>query len=419
VPVAIIAAIVLIKSGGGSQVMPRQFQTLALGLVAGAKVATKPVQPRQAVTMMPDKPAAARNIVFLVDESVRGDYIDWRPGNPYTPFMAAEHARFVDFGLSVSGGNCSNSSNAILRLGGTRADLVRSINTSPTVWQYAKRAGFHTVFIDGQSGFIKNPGKLQNFMTMSEAADIDEFITFDGDVDTPDLDNRVLDEIVKRLSGDRPVFIYANKNGAHFPYDEGYPAGKAVFRPTMVASGERSNPTRVNSYRNVVRWSVDGFFARLFATADLSRTAILYTSDHGQNIADGHMTHCSTEDPDPREGLVPLMAITADAGLKARFSDGASRNHARASHFAITPTLLELMGFAPDEVRAAYGPSLFEPGLDHPAFTAGDIFGLFGNKVVWTPVDLAADYKEPYAVPLPAPASVNTVELKAPAQPIN
>jgi hypothetical protein len=26
-----------------------------------------------------------RRIVLLVDESVRGDYIDWTPGNPYTP----------------------------------------------------------------------------------------------------------------------------------------------------------------------------------------------------------------------------------------------------------------------------------------------------------------------------------------------
>ncbi len=324
VPVAIIAAIVFIKSGGGSEVMPRQFQTLALGVVAGSKLASHKVAARQDVKIAPVSPPAARNIVLLVDESVRGDYIDWTPGNPYTPQMAALRDRFVDFGPASSGGNCSNSSNAILRLGGTRSDLVHAMNTSPSIWQYAKRAGYHTVYIDGQSGFIKNPGKMQNYMTMAEASDIDEFVTFDASVPTPQLDFQVLEEIKKRLHGKQPVFIYANKEGAHFPYDEGYPASAAVFKPTVAATGDESGPVRVDSYRNVVRWSVDGFFRRFFDEVDLKNTAVIYTSDHGQNLVDGHFTHCSMENPDPREGLVPLMAITGDPVLKARFAKGAA-----------------------------------------------------------------------------------------------
>jgi len=419
VPVAIIAAIVLMKSGGGSQVMPRQFQTLALGMVAGSKVATARVLPRRDVTTAPERPAAVRNIVVLVDESLRADYIDWRPGNPYTPQMAAARDRFVDFGQAVSGGNCSAYSNAILRLGAARSDLVSSINTSPTIWQYAKRAGFRTVFIDGQSGFIKNPGRQQNFMTMGEAADIDEFVTFDGDVSLPELDFQVLSEIARRLDSDQPVFIYANKNGAHFPYDEGYPESEAVFRPTVEETGDTASPIRVNSYRNVIRWSVDGFFQKLFDTADLSHTAIVYTSDHGQAFADGRLTHCSVENPDPREGLVPLMAITGDAGLKARFARGADLNRQRASHFAITPTLLDLMGYGAKDVRTAYGASLFEAGDGAAAFTSGDLFGLFRNEVSWTALDLKANHKEAFGDPLPAGSPRNTVELKAGSRPIN
>ncbi len=418
VPVAIIAAIVLIKNGGGSEVMPRQFQTLALGMVAGSKLATTQVAARRQVEIAPVNPPAARNIVFLVGESVRGDYIDWTPGNPYTPQMAALRDRFVDFGPASSGGNCSNTSNAILRLGANGTDLAHSINTNPTIWQYAKRAGYHTVYIDGQSGFIRNPGKMQNYMTMAEAGYIDEFVTFDSSVPTPQLDFRVLKEIEKRLHGKQPVFIYANKEGAHFPYDEGYPASAAIFKPTVSDTGNDSGPVRVDSYRNVVRWSLDGFFRRFFDEVDVKNTAVIYTSDHGQNLIEGRFTHCSMENPDPREGLVPLMAIAGDPALKARFEKGARLNRGRASHFAITPTLLELFGYAPKDVRKYHDASLFERDTTSTAFAAGDIFGLFRKHPLWTKIDLSAKYKEAYSDPKPATSGLAS-NTRAPKQPIN
>ena len=413
VPVAVIASIVFTKNGGGSEVIPRQFQTLALGVVAGTKLATNHVARRHEVQIAPANQPAARNIVLLVGESVRGDYIDWKPGNPYTPQMAALRDRFVDFGPASSGGNCSNTSNAILRLGGTRHHLTRSVNTNPTIWQYAKRAGYHTVYIDGQSGFIKNPGKMQNYMTMAEAADIDEFVTFDSSIPTPQLDFRVLKETEKRLHGKQPLFIYANKEGAHFPYDEGYPASATIFKPTVASTGVESGPNRVDSYRNVVRWSVDGFFRRLFDEVDLKHTAIIYTSDHGQNLIEGRFTHCSMENPDPREGLVPLLAITGDPALKARFEKGAALNRGHASHFAITPTLLELFGYAPGDVLKHHDASLFERDTASTAFAAGDIFGLFRDKPLWTKVDLSTNYKEAYSDPKPT-----TSDLAANASPV-
>ena len=41
---------------------------------------------------------AVSNIVMLVDESVRGDYLDFRPGNPFTPALAAYGDRLINFG---------------------------------------------------------------------------------------------------------------------------------------------------------------------------------------------------------------------------------------------------------------------------------------------------------------------------------
>lgn len=224
--------------------------------------------------------------MLLVDESVRADYIDWRPGNPFTPNMAANADRFIDFGPAASGGNCSHYSNAIIRLGAARDNVIESIRKNPTIWKYAKAAGYRTVYIDAQAAVNKNASKLQNFMTVSETEDIDR-VVFLGEADMTQLDFELLKVVEEELAGDVPVFVYANKNGAHFPYDHGYPKKEAVFTPVDADMAASTTATLVNSYRNNLRWTVDLFFARLIEGTDFDDTMVLYTSDHGQNFQTG------------------------------------------------------------------------------------------------------------------------------------
>jgi glucan phosphoethanolaminetransferase (alkaline phosphatase superfamily) len=333
--------------------------------------------------------AQAKHIVLLVDESIRADFIDWRNGNPYTPQIAGHQDRIVNFGPAASGGNCSHYANAILRFGGTRHALTQTMLTNATLWRYAKQAGYRTVFIDAQAAFMRNggySGKFQNFMSAEEAADIDEFHALNGEA--YELDDKLLDVVLKDLRGDQPVFIYAVKNGAHFPYDADYPESAAEFRPTMAERGRDDTQARVNSYRNAIRWNVDRFFARLFSETDLRNSAVIYTSDHGQNLEPKKLTHCSIEKPAPVEGLVPLLAITDDAALKAKFARAAQDSFGHASHFSIAPTLLQLFGYPRAQIASRYGASMFEANREPAAFTSGDVFGLFSDKVRWHPIDL-------------------------------
>lgn len=430
-PVALIAAIIVMYEGGGTTGLPAQFAPLSIGLVSAAKIATAPSHERRAVTWTPGV-RKARHVVMLVDESLRGDYIDWTRGNPYTPELARLRSRLVDFGPAASAGNCSQYSNALLRFGAARDHLGSSVLTNPTLWQYAKRAGFRTVFIDAQSAFNRNPGKLQNFMTTAEAGQIDNLVTMPDGVPAPQLDDRLLDTVIQELRSPGPVFIYANKNGAHFPYDHDYPASETLFRPTMTEQlqaqtrddiGNRTLANyvlggpiqgRIDSYRNAVRWSVDRFFKRLFAEADLTDTVVLFTSDHGQVFNPDRLTHCSVEDPDPREGLVPLFVAASDPALQQRFAVGAKESRDHASHFSIAPTLFELFGYAKPDIAKAYGPSLFERNDRQPGFTSGDIFGLFSANVRWHPLDLSRRYLEPEATATP---SRTLTETSAPQQP--
>ncbi len=392
-PIVLFAAVIYAKDGGGHYGMSMQFAPLSVAAISGARLATKAMPTRERVTWSADG-RKIRHVVLLVDESVRGDYIDWRPGNPYTPDIASLKDRIVNFGHAVSGGNCSSYSNAMLRFGATRRDLMNSAARNPTIWDYAKTAGFRTVMIDSQAAFLRGPAKLQNFMTPEEKREIDSFNAIEETIAPPDLDDRLVDILAEKLKSEQPTFVYAIKNGAHFPYDRGYPSTQRIFQPAMSESARDNDPALINSYRNAVRWSVDRVLKRLANSVPLDNTLIIYTSDHGQNLSSTALSHCSVKNADPREALVPLFAMTDEPRLRERLSAGARTNWGYASHFSIAPTLLDVFGFKPQDIASKYGPSLFEKPDPETEFTSGDIFGLISEKIHWNKIDLSKSYLE-------------------------
>ncbi|QIG50292.1 sulfatase-like hydrolase/transferase [Nordella sp. HKS 07] len=398
-PFLAIAVIVAMKAGGGQQALPKQFTPLSVAAVAASRIATQENYVRNQVAWTPDPQKRVKNILFLVDESIRADYLDFTAGNPFTPNLAKLKTNFVDFGPAASGGNCSHYSNVILRSGARRDDLTVSVNESPYIWTYAKKAGYRTIFVDAQGAIVKNPGRLTNFMTVAETRDIDRYVSLNyGDPEQADFE--LLKLIAEETKGDQPVFIYANKNGAHFPYDASYPKDQAKFGPTMTESGSEDTIHRMASYRNSIAWSVDQFFVSFFKDLDLSNLALVYTADHGQALEKGALTHCAIENPDPRQGLVPLLAFASDPDLRERLEVGARAGYQRASHFTIVPAVLEMMGYRGSDVAQYYSESMLTAPKGDPAFTSGDIFGMFSKQVLWHPIDLTRDYREPESLAL-------------------
>lgn len=410
-PFLAIGFIVAMKAGGGQQALPKQFTPLAVAAVAASKIATQESYVRGEVAWTPDPQKRVKSILFLVDESIRADYLDFTDGNPFTPNLAKLKTNFVDFGPAAASANCSHYSNVILRSGARRDDLAVSVNVSPYLWTYAKKAGYRTIFVDAQGAIVKNPGRLTNFMTVAETRDIDRYVSLNyGDPEQADFE--LLKLIAEETKGDQPVFIFANKNGAHFPYDASYPKDQAKFGPTMTESGSDDTVRRMASYRNSIAWSVDQFFVSFFKDLDLNNLAMVYTADHGQALEKGALTHCAIENPDPRQGLVPLLAYASDPALRQRLEAGAKAGYLRASHFTIAPAILEMMGYSAGDVAQYYGESMLTAPKGDPAFSSGDIFGMFSKEVLWHPIDLGRDYREPESLALrprssAAPASVS------------
>ena len=395
VAMALLATIVFARDGAGATGMPGTIVTGAYGAVMVTEKVLQLRQKRQPVTIAHKAMARPADIVLIIDESVRGDYLDIGGGNIRSGLLSTTEQPLpgvYNFGRAASAANCSAGTNITLRYGGTRANYLRYIATKPTIWSYAKEAGYHTVYMDAQL----TDGRLQNSMTKRDLQKIDEFIQFDH---TPvvDRDEEIAKLIVQRTHNDTPEFIVANKIGAHFPVNDKYPDSYMIYKPAS-PRGRLANVAAVsgstgaarwdlykNAYRNTLLWSVGHFMDTILGGANLSNAVIFYTSDHGQNFHEdgspGYATHCS-QDPPPSEGTVAIAMMTKVPDVAKEAATWSRDNYGATSHFDIFPTLLDLMNYDTDEVRLVYGPSLFEPTNDPLTFNAR--FSEFGgNPPYW------------------------------------
>ncbi len=282
--------------------------------------------------MQPVRRTDISKIVLVVDESV--NY------HAYVTELRDEWRRWkgVDYGEAASSGNCSAVSNSLLRWG-IRVAHIRPLEKprTPTIWAYARKAGYETWLLDGQRS-----GSYQNFMTNKEAALIDHYIGVTAGKDTDQAIAKRLNELL-REPGKR--FVYVNKRGAHFPYSNGYPADRFP---------KPRNAEQAHSF--AVRYSTRGFMDTMLEGVPLGDALIIYTSDHGERF-DGASPHCNAH-PIAQEFSVPLLLISGNSRLAEQASAAAAKLEDRASHPQIFATILSAMGYARTSAEAMYGPSL-------------------------------------------------------------
>jgi glucan phosphoethanolaminetransferase (alkaline phosphatase superfamily) len=390
-PVVMIAAVVFLKGGNGHYAMPKQFSQASLAALVVGKLTFNPTPEHMPVQQAAVVDHTAEKILYLVDESLRPDFISAQIGNNTTPGFAQVASRMVNYGQAASASICSNTSNAILRFMATRADLGGPINANSTIWQFAKAAGYRTVYIDAQAHAISNETRLQNFMTEIERKSIDAFYPL-VDETAATADMALLEIVERELKSPGKVFIYANKQGMHFPYDAVYDATHAIYHPTITEAGGKTFESNLNSYRNGVAWNVDRFFAAFAKRIDMSNLNMVYTSDHGQLLDPHDATHCKFSGHSPEMALVPLFAYSSNATSQSALALGASKSVGFANHFQIAPTLLEWMGFRDLDSKWARSESLTRGSSTPPMFSVGDIFGLFSSDIEWAPIDLKRTY---------------------------
>jgi glucan phosphoethanolaminetransferase (alkaline phosphatase superfamily) len=322
------------------------------------------------------------NIIFVFDESVRGDHLSLngygRPTTPYLQSLAKDNL-LLNWGIASSASTISHPSYNAMITGATSEMLDKKsfsqINSMPTLFQYAKSMNYRTCLIDGQmktywGGNSQDLKYIDDFISMKELDSPNRVEDWElgNKITNQDNQNNTLKQweidqkiarIVNRIfSGSTGNFVFIYKRGDHFPYEKNYPESEAVWKPVYHFKEQYEVPPAdqyqaiVNSYDNAVRYNLDNFFRQL--SPDYSKlpnnTVIIYTGDHGESFfVNGKAGHGGTT---REEAMVPLFIL----GLKDKPVDTSFK----ASHANVFTTLLDLMGYPREKQKYQYEMSLFD-----------------------------------------------------------
>lgn len=316
------------------------------------------------------------NIVFIVDESIRGDHLSLngyeRPTSPYLEELQRNGVLY-NWKDSASLATASLHSNTLLLTGINQLpDVAQNTRKMPTIFAYAKAMGYCVSVMDVQMN-------TRWLMQASDYALVDERLTerdfSHGAEHEMDMEAaRWIDEKLRSSSGN---FIWINKMGAHFPYASRYPVETANWQPA--STGKEYDSAKkvelINTYDNALEYNLENFFRVVVQPETLENTTFVYTSDHGQTLSQNGETWPQTG-PTRNEANVPVLIIsgrplTVDTAFKA-------------SHQNLFATLLDLMQVPESSRVFSYAPSLLQATADsaQPRFyIVGDITSALRSAV--------------------------------------
>lgn len=317
-------------------------------------------KPRHSLPVVLTKPPGKTrpNIVFVILESVRADAVCIEPeaGCERTPYSARVVPERYPLLQLRSLDSCTAISLAVLWSGVSPTESREVLHTAPLLFDYARAAGYETAFWTSQNMmfgnarlWVANLG-VNSFLS---ATDVDPVADLDMGAPEAGLADRVNVEI-DRLK--EPFLAVIQLSNMHFPYlvDE---EGPSPFQPATISKAPKDNPAFFNHYLNGVHQE-DRHVARMLShireSAFGERTAIIYTSDHGEAFREhGQMGH--TFSVLEEEIHVPGWIDAPDALLTAeQRANLAGKRSAYTFHVDLTATALDLMGVWDDPGIAAH-----------------------------------------------------------------
>ena len=381
-PIFVVVAMVLYSGGGTSAFptpigLPIRFAD-AIAAVAKQDEVAEDFHARP-VTLHPEE-SSFQKIIMIMDESVRAGFVN---------SDMFEKLGLIDYGATVSDGNCSHFSRFIFKRGFQPGDLPKALAANglaserPTMWQFAKAAGFKTVYID-----TLGDGVFHDGINNDELSYIDEkYYVHTQPNYLRDFD--ALKRLTTVMSRPGRAFIFLDKQGVHHAYQSKYPPGEALtFEGPAVklpANPDLREYQRdlLGRYNRAVDWSVNRFISQLFSHGLPEDTLLIYTSDHGQSLVENNtkLTHCTSGSITvDGEGLVPLFVyLNQDSPFSRSLRENGTNFRSKYSHFQVFPTVLLALGYPRQAVTQSYGNSLLDP----PPATRGFLKGGDVHQLEW------------------------------------
>ena len=295
---------------------------------------------------------SAEVYVLVVGETARSaDFQLYGYRRPTNPELMRTEGLMV-FRDVRSQSNTTHKSVPMLLTAATAEDHDRLYREKGIIAAF-REAGFYTVFLSNQQpnhSYIDFLGEEANEHLFIREAERQSASANGVDVAAQTSDERLLPFLDRVLSKNhKKLFVVLHMYGSHFNYRDRYPQSRARFLPDTPTEAKAENrPQLLNAYDNTI---LQTYHLRRERRA----AAMLYTSDHGENIFDDSrrlFLHASPR-PSQYDTDVPLLVWTSPeyaaqhpsivGALKGNLRKGVQSN---ASTF---PTMLSIAGI---ETRA-------------------------------------------------------------------
>ena len=243
-----------------------------------------------------DHPEGEREVyVMVIGETARAANFGIYGYRRQTTPLLAKTRGLVAFDNVTTQSNTTHKSVPML-LSAVSATDFESLYSQKGIMQAFREAGFHTVFLSNQMpnhSFIDFLGEQADQWAFLKTGDCNKEGKLlqlpprgsDGNIYDAALLG-VLDQVLKQ--GHRKEFVVLHTYGSHFNYQERYPREMAFYKPDTHCEAKMENRTDlINAYDNTIRYTdtvLHGVIERLEKCGGM--TAMLYTSDHGENIFD-------------------------------------------------------------------------------------------------------------------------------------
>ena len=283
--------------------------------------------------------------VLVVGETARSSnfqlYGYARPTNP----QLSRESRLMVFRNVKSQSNTTHKSVPMLLTAATADDHSRLYHEKGILAAFGE-AGFHTAFFSNQ---LRNHSYID---FLGEEANDACFIREKQPSSRPD-DEQLLPYVAQELDQHhRKLFIVLHMYGSHFNYRDRYSRANARFLPDEPTEAKAENrPQLLNAYDNTILHT-DRILARLIGMLRARHciSAVLYTSDHGENIFDDsrHLFLHASPRPSEYDTDVPLLVWTSEQfGRQYPQVVNAMRSNLRKgaeSNASVFPTMLSIAG---------------------------------------------------------------------------
>jgi phosphoglycerol transferase MdoB-like AlkP superfamily enzyme len=241
-------------------------------------------------------PQRKENLILIISESTRPDALDAQvDGQPVAPVWRSLAAQGEVGRMYFSHTGFTTSSLKAM----FRSSLGANLPLGGTLFEVLKAQGYQVVVLSGQD---ESFGDIAAVSGMERTADIffdarsakNDRVFSSAAPGSLTLSNaRVVqqfDEVVKRLDWTRPVFMYVNFQGAHFPYF--HPKMPLVLVREPLARSKISEDQRSRlrlTYLNAVAysdWATGQIVQQLKQVGAYDRSLIAVAGDHGESLFD-------------------------------------------------------------------------------------------------------------------------------------